>query len=152
MFQLILRTIENSSPQLYNQLFFIVLFAIIINSALAPSYQDMSGGQLNDIKILSTACNNFIIPLYKVYDHYIFIFYYYVVLVLKCWHVIQLIKSENTIFHFTLLNILFMVAKVLPVENTITNCESELKTAASALGTDRSRVPASYATKSYLDA
>jgi len=30
--------------------------------------------------------------------------------------------------------------------------KSELKTSTPALGTDRSRVPASYATKSYLDA
>ncbi|XP_018339989.1 PREDICTED: antichymotrypsin-2-like isoform X1 [Trachymyrmex septentrionalis] len=65
MFQLILRIIENSNLQLYNQLFFIVLFTIIIGSALAPSYQDMSGEQQNDIKTLSTACNNFMIPLYK---------------------------------------------------------------------------------------
>jgi len=42
------------------------LFVIIIGSALALSYQAMSTSeQQNAFKILSTACNNFTIPLYK---------------------------------------------------------------------------------------
>ncbi|XP_018310584.1 antichymotrypsin-2 isoform X2 [Mycetomoellerius zeteki] len=49
--------------------YIILLFTIVIGSALAPSYQDMSlsGSKMeqNDIKTLSTACNNFMLPLYK---------------------------------------------------------------------------------------
>lgn len=59
-------------------------------------------------------------------------------------------KITNTIFHFMLLNILFTDAKVSRTENTAV--ASKLKTMAPTLEIDRSRVPASYATKSYLDA
>jgi len=60
---------------LTNFIIFFIVYTIFIDSAFALSYQDMSSSeQQNDIKTLSTACNNFTILLYKVCNH-IFIFY-----------------------------------------------------------------------------
>jgi len=74
---------------------FFVVYTIFIDSAFALSYQGMSlSEQQNDIKTLSTACNNFTILLYRVCNH-IFIFYInYIYDVLTCnlYFIIEFIK------------------------------------------------------------